>query len=152
MLAIGRSSKLSGQVGTDARTATAAEPVARALAHDAHALAGCASKRAGAGRKRDGERVARELARAYKWDDVRRERARSAAMLGRAVGAADAAARAQRLAAAVARKSAEAASGARKDPGAQDAVAEWEKAVAAANAADAEAKGGTGGTRNVRQR
>ena len=151
-LAIDRSTKTSGQVGSDARTATAVQHDARALAHDADVLTGCVSKRAGAGRKRDGDHGARELARADMWDDVRRDGARSAAMLGRAVDTAGAAGRAQRLAAAAARKSAEAVSGARKDPGVQGAVAEWDKAVSAANASEAEAKGATGGVRNVRQR
>ena len=152
MLAIDRSTKMIGQVGADARTATAAQHDARALAHDADALVRGASRRVGAGRKRDDDRGARGIVRADMWDDVRWNSARSAAMLGRAVDAAGAAGRAQRLAAAVARKSAEAASGARKDPGAQGAVAEWNKAVAAANAAEAEAKGATGGVRNMRQR
>lgn len=112
--------------------------MAGAFARDADGLADGASRWAAPGRRWSGDGGATETARADMGEDAGRERAVSAAMPDRAVDAARAAARVRKLAAGVARSSAEAAAGMQDSPDMQSAMAEWRGAMAAASEADSE--------------
>lgn len=139
-----RAEKTRRLAAGESRTAGVAEEGAAALARDADSMDKSAAKWGAGGQKWAGDKAALDEAHRVMRDDARHERMRSAAMLERAAESVQASARVRELAAAVARSMAESSTASldhRGDSGAQDALAEWRRAVAAANAAEAEVVG-----------
>ena len=142
-----RAERMRGLAADESKTADVADEGTAALARDAGTMHSSAAKWGEGGQRWKGDKAALDEAHRVMHNDARHERMRSAAMLERAAGSEQAAARVQKLAAAAARSMAEesTASLQRGDPGAQDALAELRRAMAAANAAEAEVAGGSAG-------
>ena len=142
-----RAERMRGLAADESETADVADEGTAALARDAGTMHSSAAKWGEGGQRWKGDKAALDEAHRVMHNDARHERMRSAAMLERAAGSEQVAARVQKLAAAAARSMAEesTASLQRGDPGAQDALAELRRAMAAANAAEAEVAGGSGG-------
>lgn len=139
-----RAEKMRRLAAGESKTAGVAEEGAAALARDADSMDKSAAKWGAGGQKWAGDKAALDEAHRVMRDDARHERMRSAAMLERAAESEQSSARVRELAAAVARSMAESSTAwidRGGDPGAQDALAEWRRAVAEANAAEAEVVG-----------
>lgn len=109
-----------------------------ALAEDAGRMDGKAKEWKASGGAWSGDMAAMARARVSLREDAKKERVRSAAMLGQAVDVERSAARVEVLAAAAARQTAAYAAVQRDDPKAQEALAAWREGMAAANKAEKE--------------